>query len=60
MYCRTATRLKSSNAYRVSEKQRNDRANCRFRDEVEEGLWKPDSNVGKLRRKQIKQGRYKR
>lgn len=56
-YTRTATRLRSSNAYRVSEKQRQDRANCRFRDEVSEGLWKRDGTAGKDFHKSQKQQR---
>lgn len=60
MYCKTATRLKSNHAYRISEKQRNDRANCRFRDEVSDGLWKRDDNVGKDYHKKMKQRRQKR
>lgn len=56
-YTHTASRLKSNRMYRISEKQRNDRANCRFRDEVESGYWKPDNNVGKNRRKLIKGGK---
>lgn len=47
MYTHTATRLRSNHAYRVSEKQRNDRANLRFRDEVNENKWVRDGTAGK-------------
>lgn len=47
MFCRTATRHKSNRAYRISEKQRNDRAFLRFKDEVDEGLWKPQQKLAK-------------
>lgn len=47
LYTRTATRLRSSNAYRISEKQRQDRANHRFKDEVNENKWVRDGTAGK-------------
>ena len=47
LYTRTATRLRSSNAYRISEKQRQDRANLRFRDEINENKWVRDGTAGK-------------
>ena len=47
MYTHTAARLRSNHAYRISEKQRNDRANLRFRDEVNENKWVRDGTAGK-------------
>lgn len=61
MYTHTATRQKSNHAYRISEKQRHDRANCRFRDEISDGLWRRDGTTGKdFHRNQKQQRRIKR
>ena len=47
MYTHTATRLRSNHAYRISEKQRNDRANLRFKDDISENKWVRDGTAGK-------------
>lgn len=50
-----ATRVKSSRLYRVTELVRQRRADCVFRDEIKEGLWKPEKKPKRLSKKQWKQ-----